>query len=121
MRTNDELLQEVYRRARVLRIRKIRRRKRLLGMGCFALSFLLLFLLSGKSDMTVASSLESYGSLVFEGSGVTYVVIAVVFFLLGIPAGLGLDLLMKRWKQRRIARYAKKWIAGKLPEEDFHS
>ena len=36
--------------------------------------------------------------------------IAVVFFLLGIPAGLGFDALIRRWKRRRIDRYAQKWI-----------
>lgn len=39
--------------------------------------------------MTVATNTATYGSLVFEGIGNHYVLIAVAFFLLGIPAGWG--------------------------------
>lgn len=115
MRTSDELLREVYRRAGLRRSRQLRRKKLLLGIGCFALSFLLVVLLSGKTSMTVAANTESYGSLVFQGHGGLYVIIAVVFFLLGIPAGLGVDALIRRWKRRRIDRYAQKWLGPENP------
>lgn len=110
MRTSDELLREVYRRARVLRIRRLRRKKWLLGLGCLALTFLLAFLLNGQSSMRVAAHAETYGSLVFEGRGSEYVMIAVLFFLLGIPAGLGIDWLFRRRRQWRMDRYKEKWM-----------
>ena len=69
-----------------------------------------MLLLKGRISMTVATNTASYGSLVFEGIGNHYVMIAVVFFLLGIPAGLGVDALIRRWKRRRIDRYAQKWM-----------
>ena len=65
--------------------------------------------------MTVATTTASYGSLVFEGSGNHYVMLAVVFFLLGIPAGLGVDALIRRWKRRRIDRYTQKWLGPENP------
>lgn len=110
MRTSDELLREVYRRAGLRRSRQLRRKKLLLGIGCFALSFLLVVLLSGKTSMTVAANTESYGSLVFQGHGGLYVIIAVVFFLLGIPAGLGIEWLFRRRRLRRIKRCREKWM-----------
>ena len=110
MRTSDELLREVYRRAGLRRSRQLRRKKLLLGIGCFALSFLLVVLLSGKTSMTVAANTESYGSLVFQGHGGLYVIIAVVFFLLGIPAGLGIEWLFRRRRLRRIKCCREKWM-----------
>ncbi len=62
--------------------------------------------------MTVAANTSSYGSLVFEGIGSHYVMIAVVFFLLGIPAGLGIDALIRRLHRRRIDRFARKLMDG---------
>lgn len=82
MRINDALMQEVFRRAEVIREKQLQRRKLLMGLSCVVLSLALLFLLNGKTGMTVASYTESYGSLVFEGSGSHYVIIAVVFFFL---------------------------------------
>lgn len=109
--TNDQV-NEVFRRAALLRARRLRRRKILLSVCCVALSFHLMLLLKGRISMTVAPNTASYGSLVFEGIGNHYVMIAVVFFLLGIPAGLGMDMLIRRWRKRRIDRYAQKWLAG---------
>lgn len=110
MQPSDALVQEVIRRARVLRARQLRKRKRLLSIGCIALSLLLVFLLHGKTGMTVAANTEFYGSLVFEGYGSLYIIIAVSFFLAGILAGLGLDALRRRRRQRRIQRYTEKWV-----------
>ena len=93
MRTTDEQVNEVFRRAALLRARRLRRKKILLGVCCFALSFHLILLLKGRISMTVATNTATYGSLVFEGIGNHYVLIAVAFFLLGIPAGLGVDRL----------------------------
>ena len=102
--------------------RRLRRKKILLGVCCFALSFHLILLLKGRISMTVATNTATYGSLVFEGIGNHYVLIAVAFFLLGIPAGLGVDWLVRWWKKRRIERYAQKWMgrenASHLPSED---
>ena len=109
--TNDQV-NEVFRRAALLRARRLRRRKILLSVCCVSLSFHLMLLLKGRISMTVAPNTASYGSLVFEGIGNHYVMIAVVFFLLGIPAGLGMDMLIRRWRKRRIDRYAQKWLAG---------
>ena len=110
MRTTNEQVNEVFRRASLLRARRLRRKKILLGVCCVVLSFHLMLLLKGRIVTTVAANTASYGSLVFEGAGNHYVMIAVVFFLLGIPAGLGFDALIRRWKRRRIDRYAQKWI-----------
>lgn len=110
MRTTDEQVNEVFRRAALLRARRLRRKKILLGVCCFALSFHLILLLKGRISMTVATNTATYGSLVFEGIGNHYVLIAVAFFLLGIPAGLGVDRLIRWWKKRRIERYAQKWM-----------
>lgn len=96
MRINDALMQEVFRRAEVIREKQLQRRKLLMGLSCVVLSLALLFLLNGKTGMTVASYTESYGSLVFEGSGSHYVIIAVVFFFLGCLVGLGADRLYRR-------------------------
>lgn len=66
--------------------------------------------------MTVATNTATYGSLVFEGIGNHYVLIALAFFLLGIPAGLGVDRLVRWWKKRRIERYAQNgWDGRMLP------
>ena len=81
-----------------------------MGLSCVVLSLARLFLLNGKTGMTVASYTESYGSLVFEGSGSHYVIIAVVFFFLGWLASLGADKLYRQWYRRRIRRYTQKWI-----------
>ena len=81
-----------------------------MGLSCVVLSLALLFLLNGKTGMTVASYTESYGSLVFEGSGSHYVIIAVVFFFLGCLAGLGADRLYRQWYRKRVRRYTQKWI-----------
>ena len=43
----------------------------------------------------------------------TAAVSAVIAFFLGLPAGLGIDALMRRWSRRRIDRYAHKWIGGR--------
>ena len=110
MRTTDEQVNEVFRRAALLRARRLRRKKILLGVCCFALSFHLILLLKGRISMTVATNTATYGSLVFEGIGNHYVLIALAFFLLGIPAGLGVDRLVRWWKKRRIERYAQKWM-----------
>lgn len=118
MRTTDEQVNEVFRRAALLRARRLRRKKILLGVCCFALSFHLILLLKGRISMTVATNTATYGSLVFEGIGNHYVLIAVAFFLLGIPAGLGVDRLVRWWKKRRIERYAQKWMGR---EECFPS
>ena len=107
MRINDALMQEVFRRAEVIREKQLQRRKLLMGLSCVVLSLALLFLLNGKTGMTVASYTESYGSLVFEGSGSHYVIIAVVFFFL---AGLGADRLYRQWHRKRVRRYTQKWI-----------
>ena len=80
------------------------------GLSCVVLSLALLFLLNGKTGMTVASYTESYGSLVFEGSGSHYVIIAVVFFFLGCLVGLGADRLYRQWHRKRVRRYTQKWI-----------
>ena len=116
VRTTDEQVNEVFRRAALLRARRLRRKKILLGVCCFAL------LLKGRISMTVATNTATYGSLVFEGIGNHYVLIALAFFLLGIPAGLGVDRLVRWWKKRRIERYAQKWMgrenASHLPSED---
>ncbi len=111
MRVSDELLQEMFRRAAQLRAKRQRQKKALLGVGCAVFSIQLVFLLSNRMGMTVANNTGLYGSLVFEGGGNEYVMIALAFFLLGIPAGLGIDALVKRWKQRRIDCYARKWGA----------
>ena len=63
MRTTDEQVSEVLRRASLLRERSLRRKK----------------------------------------------------ILLGIPAGLGVDALIRRWKRRRIDRYAQKWLGPENP------
>lgn len=122
VRTTDEQVNEVFRRAALLRARRLRRKKILLGVCCFALSFHLILLLKGRISMTVATNTATYGSLVFEGIGNHYVLIAVAFFLVGIPAGLGVDRLIRWWKKRRIERYAQKWMgrenASHLPSED---
>lgn len=122
VRTTDEQVNEVFRRAALLRARRLRRKKILLGVCCFALSFHLILLLKGRISMTVATNTATYGSLVFEGIGNHYVLIAVAFFLPGIPAGLGVDRLIRWWKKRRIERYAQKWMgrenASHLPSED---
>lgn len=110
MRINDALMQEVFRRAEVIREKQLQRRKLLMGLSCVVLSLALLFLLNGKTGMTVASYTESYGSLVFEGSGSHYVIIAVVFFFLGCLAGLGADRLYRQWYRKRVRRYTQKWI-----------
>lgn len=110
MRTTNEQVNEVFRSASLLRARRLRRKKILLGVCCVALSFHLMLLLKGRIVTTVAANTASYGSLVFEGAGNHYVMIAVVFFLLGIPVGVGFDALIRRWKKRRIDRYAQKWI-----------
>lgn len=115
MRTTDEQVSEVLRRAALLRERSLRRKKILLGACCVALSFHLVLLLKGKISMTVATTTASCGSLVFEGIGNHYVMLAVFFFLLGIPAGLGVDALIRRWKRRRIDRYAQKWLGPENP------
>ena len=107
MRINDALMQEVFRRAEVIREKQLQRRKLLMGLSCVVLSLALLFLLNGKTGMTVASYTESYGSLVFEGSGSHYVIIAVVFFFLGC---LGADRLYRQWHRKRVRRYTQKWI-----------
>lgn len=121
VRTTDEQVNEVFRRAALLRARRLRRKKILLGVCCFALSFHLILLLKGRISMTVATNTATYGSLVFEGIGNHYVLIAVAFFLLGIPAGLGVDRLVRWWKKRRIERYAQKWMgrenASHIPSE----
>ena len=91
VRTTDEQVNEEFRRAALLRARRLRRKKILLGVCCFALSFHLILLLKGRISMTVATNTATYGSLVFEGIGNHYVLIALAFFLLGIPAGLGVD------------------------------
>lgn len=114
MRTTDEQVNEVFRRAALLRARRLRRKKILLGVCCFALSFHLILLLKGRISMTVATNTATYGSLVFEGIGNHYVLIALAFFLLGIPAGLGVDRLVRWWKKRRIERYAQKWMGGRM-------
>lgn len=110
MRINDALMQEVFRRAEVIREKQLQRRKLLMGLSCVVLSLALLFLLNGKTGMTVASYTESYGSLVFEGSGSHYVIIAVVFFFLGCLVGLGADRLYRQWHRKRVRRYTQKWI-----------
>ena len=115
MQPSDALVQEVIRRARVLRARQLRKRKLLLSVGCIALSLLLVFLLHGKTGMTVAANTEFYGSLVFEGHGSLYIIIAVSFFLAGILAGLGLDALRRQRRQRRIQRYTEKWLGEGEP------
>ena len=105
MRTTDEQVNEVFRRAALLRARRLRRKKILLGVCCFALSFHLILLLKGRISMTVATNTATYGSLVFEGIGNHYVLIAVAFFLLGIPAGLGGRLarpLVEKTKDRTL-------------------
>ena len=76
MRTTDEQVNEVFRRAALLRARRLRRKKILLGVCCFALSFHLILLLKGRISMTVATNTATYGSLVFEGIGNHYVLIA---------------------------------------------
>lgn len=73
----------------MLRARRLRRKKILLGVCCFALSFHLILLLKGEISMTVATNTATYGSLVFEGIGNHYVLIAVAFFLLGHPGRAG--------------------------------
>lgn len=108
MRINDALMQEVFRRAEVIREKQLQRRKLLMGLSCVVLSLALLFLLNGKTGMTVASYTESYGSLVFEGSGSHYVIIAVVFFFLGCLVGLGADRLYRQWYRKRVRRYTQK-------------
>lgn len=110
MQNTDILMQEVFRRAENLRTRKLQRKKKLLGCGCVVLSLLLLYLLNGKTGMTVTVNAQSYGSLVFEGGGSHYVMIAIVFFLLGSLAGLGLDALRQWRRRRRIQRYTQRWI-----------
>lgn len=110
MQNTDILMQEVFRRAENLRTRKLQRKKMLLGSGCVVLSLLLLYLLNGKTGMTVAVNTQSYGSLVFEGEGSHHVMIAIVFFLLGSLAGLGLDALRQWCRRRRIQRYTQRWI-----------
>lgn len=110
MRINDALMQEVFRRAEVIREKQLQRRKLLMGLSCVVLSLALLFLLNGKTGMTVASYTESYGSLVFEGSGSHYIIIAVVFFFLGCLVGLGADRLYRQWHRKRVRRYTQKWI-----------
>ena len=95
MRTTNEQVNEVFRRASLLRARRLRRKKILLGVCCVALSFHLMLLLKGRIVTTVAANTASYGSLVFEGAGNHYVMIAVVFFLLGIPVGVGFDALIR--------------------------
>ena len=55
MRINDALMQEVFRRAEVIREKQLQRRKLLMGLSCVVLSLALLFLLNGKTGMTVAS------------------------------------------------------------------
>lgn len=121
VRTTDEQVNEVFRRAALLRARRLRRKKILLGVCCFALSFHLILLLKGRISMTVATNTATYGSLVFEGIGNHYVLIVLAFFLLGIPAGLGVDRLVRWWKKRRIERYAQKWMgqenASHIPSE----
>ena len=79
MRTTDEQVNEVFRRAALLRARRLRRKKILLGVCCFALSFHLILLLKGRISMTVATNTATYGSLVFEGIGNHYVLIALAF------------------------------------------
>ena len=58
-------------------------RKSCWAYAAFALSFHLMLLLKGRISMTVATNTASYGSLVFEGIGNHYVMIAVGLF----PAG----------------------------------
>ena len=118
VRISSEQVNEVFRRASLLRARRIRRKKILLCVCCFALSFHLMLLLKGRISMTVAANTSSYGSLVFEGIGNHYVMIAVVFFLLGIPAGLGIDALIRRLRSRRIARFAPKMDGEKGASSD---
>lgn len=113
MRTSEDLLREVLRRASVLRARRLRRKKALLSVSCIAFSLLLMVLLSGKISLTVAVHTGSYGSLIFEGDGNQYVLVAVIAFFLGLPAGLGIDAFVRRWSRRRIDRYAHKWIGGR--------
>ena len=48
VRTTDEQVNEVFRRAALLRARRLRRKKILLGVCCFALSFHLILLLKGR-------------------------------------------------------------------------
>ena len=59
--------------------------------------------------MTVATNTATYGSLVFEGIGNHYVLIALAFFPAGHPRpGWGLTGSSAGWKKARIERYAQK-------------
>ena len=73
------------------------------------------------ADVIAALTHQKIECSVFEGIGNQYVLIALAFFLLGIPAGLGVDRLVRWWKKRRIERYAQKWMgrenASHLPSE----
>ena len=69
MRINDALMQEVFRRAEVIREKQLQRRKLLMGLSCVVLSLALLFLLNGKTGMTVASYTESTVRLCLRAAG----------------------------------------------------
>lgn len=118
MGTRKELLAEVYRRARALRLRQLRRRKVLLGAGCAALSLLLALLLSRQGGMDVAAHPVAYGALVFTGRGNRYIIIALVAFLLGLLTALGLSALRKRLERRRLERLKRRLAEASSPRQE---
>ena len=75
---------------------------------------------SADSNTDKAKKNQHY-YLICERKWLYFVLIAVAFFLLGIPAGLGVDRLVRWWKKRRIERYAQKWMgqenASHIPSE----
>ena len=98
MRNTDEQLQEIMRRAEIVKEKRIIRKRiyasALASCVCLALLIAVCFCLPQLTVMPENAGIQHYGSLLLAASYTTYVVVGVLAFALGVCV----TLLCIHWK-----------------------
>ena len=98
MRSTDEQLREIMRRAEIVKEKRILRKRIYAGaiasFACVALLIAVCFYLPRLSVIQAAPGLQQYGSLLLAAPYMGYVVVGVLAFALGICV----TLLCVHWK-----------------------
>ncbi len=84
MRSTDEQLRLIRNRASGLRLRRERRLRRGAAAGCLLLAAALGLLLPGTGGSAVIGGGAVYGSIILTSPALSYIVIAILAFILGV-------------------------------------
>ena len=84
MRSTDEQLRLVRSRASRLRLRRERMLRRGAAAGCLLLAAALGLLLPGTGGSAVIGGGTAYGSIILTSPALSYIVIAILAFILGV-------------------------------------